>query len=474
MVQVEFGKRANEGRAFAVSRESCINAYVKIEPNGKNSTSVYRAPGIDTFLTLPTGPVRGGVEMGGDTYIVSGSRIYRVQPDLTVTDLGAIPGAGPVPIAQNGSQVCIVAESKGYIATAASLVQITDADFRTPSFVVSLDGYFIFIEEDTDIMFHSELNNGLAYDPLDVFTAEGKTDILIGLFVDKSELWAFGSQTTQVFVDTGGIPAFTPISTTYIDRGLQAPFSTAAADNTIFFVGNDGIVYRINGYQTVRVSTDSVEYQISQLNRLQKRDMDATVYTIEGRPNYVITSDNWTLAFDVASGEWHQRRSTLYDNWRAIALDRNMVSFFGDAEQEGIWLVGDRTSGRVGQLKGASRTEFGEMIIISILGQIIHDFPRPLDADSLHVDFQMGVGLETGQGSDPQVMFRFTDDLGQSWTPEIWMPLGKTGQTFTRVTLNRQGQIPETGRIYETSYSEPTEFVLIGADLQATPDEING
>jgi hypothetical protein len=202
--------------------------------------------------------------------------------------------------------------------------------------------------------------------------------------------------------------------------------------------------------------------------------MDALVYTIDGHPTYVLTSEEWSLAYDVASGEWHERRSENYPYWRAIALSRDMESFFGDAVQEGVWLVGDRQSGRIGELDPDVRTEFGETIRVVTLSQNINDYPRPVQADSIHIDFQAGVGVDSGQGITPKVMIRFTDDLGTTWTPEIQVPLGATGATHTRVTLDRQGTIPPTGRIYEVSYSDPTEFVLLSADLQAERGEVDG
>jgi hypothetical protein len=176
----------------------------------------------------------------------------------------------------------------------------------------------------------------------------------------------------------------------------------------------------------------------------------------------------------VASGEWHERKSEGYDNWRAIALNRNMDTVFATDDFSGVYLVGDRESGRVGEIDPTIYTEFDETVRIVIRSEIIHDFPREIQADSFHLDIQSGVGIETGQGSDPELVIRFTDDLGVTWSHDAYVSVGKIGETFKQITLNRQGTIPPAGRIYELDYSEPTEFAVLGADLQVGRGEVDG
>ena len=47
----------------------------------------------------------------------------------------------------------------------------------------------------------------------------------------------------------------------------------------------------------------------------------------------------------------------------------------------------------------------------------------------LEVVLESGMGLTTGQGSDPQVMFRYSDDGGHKWSRELTVSAGKSGNS---------------------------------------------
>lgn len=58
-----------------------------------------------------------------------------------------------------------------------------------------------------------------------------------------------------------------------------------------------------------------------------------------------------------------------------------------------------------------------------------------LFVSNLEVLMETGVGLTTGQGSDPQLMLSWSKDYGHTWSPEVWLPIGKIGEYMTRVRL---------------------------------------
>ena len=74
---------------------------------------------------------------------------------------------------------------------------------------------------------------------------------------------------------------------------------------------------------------------------------------------------------------------------------------------------------------------------------------------------QVGEGIATGQGSDPQLMIRYSDDGGLTYSAEEMYPLGKGGDYLRKVELYQQGMAEQ--RVYELSYSEPTKFALFSA-----------
>jgi hypothetical protein len=79
----------------------------------------------------------------------------------------------------------------------------------------------------------------------------------------------------------------------------------------VHFFGNDRIVYRLDGYTPMRISTHAIEYHLRNVT-----DAWAFVYTQEGHKFYCLCTDQGTWCYDMATGAWHERKSTGRDNYR--------------------------------------------------------------------------------------------------------------------------------------------------------------
>ena len=77
---------------------------------------------------------------------------------------------------------------------------------------------------------------------------------------------------------------------------------------------------------------------------------------------------------------------------------------------------------------------------------------------------ETGIGLATGQGSDPQVMLRWSDDGGETWSNEHWRSAGKIGVYKARVLWNRLGSSRD--RVYEITMSDPVPWRIIDAMIR--------
>ena len=144
-------------------------------------------PGLATFSTLTTGPVRGlyhsdeNAGTWGRLLAVSGDILYDIASNGGKTNLGTVQRASDhVSIAYNGTQYLIVSGGLGYILTGNTLTQIADADFPSSvSKCMALDGYFIVIETDTQKFYISSQYDGTAWTALDFSSAEASPDNLI-------------------------------------------------------------------------------------------------------------------------------------------------------------------------------------------------------------------------------------------------------------------------------------------------------
>ncbi len=115
----------------------------------------------------------------------------------------------------------------------------------------------------------------------------------------------------------------------------------------------------------------------------------------------------------------------------------------------------------------------------SVLGQAVRDPIRwlrrtPILSDEnvrlfvtqMTLDIQTGVGISSGQGSEPVVMFRYSIDSGWTWSKEVELKVGRIGEYFRRAMVHGLG----SGRNYvlEFSGSDPVIVALLDVYLLVT------
>jgi hypothetical protein len=465
-------------RSVNAADNRMVNLFPEIIPEGgKEAAFLSRCPGLEFLQTVGTGPIRGlwaHQTNGTDFYVVSGVQVFKLSSlTATPTLLGTVSGTGPVSIADNGTQIFFACNGPSYIYNEVTNVfqQITDPDFPGALTVGYLDGYFVFTEPNSQRVWVTSIFEGTQIDALDFASAEGSPDGLVGLIVDHREAWLFGTDSVEVWYDAGlaDFP-LTRIQGAFNEIGCVATFSIAKLDNGLFWLGTDargqGIVYRANGYTGTRVSTHAVEYAIAQYGNLA--DAIAYTYQQEGHAFYVLTfpTGNATWVYDVATGAWHERAG--WDNGAFMRHRSNCQCNFG-----GNIIVGDYENGNIYRFNLDVFADNGGiqkwLRSWRALPTGQNDLKRTAH-HSLQLDCQSGVGLNLGQGSDPQVVLRWSDDGGHTWSNEHWASLGKIGQYFHRVFWRRLGMTMKLrDRVYEVSGTDPVKIAIVGAELILSP-----
>jgi len=312
------------------------------------------------------------------------------------------------------------------------------------------------------------LLDGTAIDPLEFASAEGSPDNLVAILIDHREAWLFGSDSVEVWYDSGAVDfPLTRIQGAFNEIGCAAPYSVAKLDNGIFWLGSDargqGIVYRANGYTGQRVSTHAVEYAIGQYGDIS--DAIAYTYQQEGHAFYVLSfpTAGKTWAYDVATQSWHERASL--DGGEFTRHRSNCQCNFN-----GTTIVGDYLNGNIYAMELSAYSD----------GTIPQRWLRSWRAlepqqnnlkrsahHTLQLDCESGVGInETTQGNTPQAMLRWSDDGGHTWSSEHWASMGKIGEYGARVIWRRLGMTQKLrDRVYEVSGSDPVKVAIIGAEL---------
>lgn len=477
------------GAAYALvspnaAADRCINLYPEAIPQGgKEAGCMYRAPGTLAIVTVGNGPIRGAWQFGNYGYVVSGSSLYRIDYAWTVTELGTVGGTGSVSMTDNGTQLAVVSEPDMFIYNAVTGVfaQVTDTDFPGAVRVDYIDGYFVFIEPDSQRWWQTQLLDGTSVDPTEFASAEGSPDNLTSIIVDHREVWLFGTNSTEVWQNVGNPDfAFQRIQGAFIEVGCSAPFSVSKMDNTIFWLSQDrrgqGMVYRANGYIPQRISTHAIEYAISTYSDIS----DAVAYTYQERGHafYVLTfpTGNATWVYDASTNLWHER---AYQNPTTGQLGRhrsNCHMFYN-----GKHVVGDYEDGTLYDLSVTYYDDDGDLQKWLRSWRALPTGTNTLKRTfqhSLQLDCQTGVGLNGSsdptnpayvQGADPQAILRWSDDGGHTWGNEHWRSMGAIGEYGRRVIWRRLGSTEKLrDRVYEVSGTDPVPITLLGAELQAS------
>lgn len=474
--------QAYVARSVNAADNTMVNLFPEAIPEGGQTGGfLNRAPGLRLLATIGTGPIRGlwtHTTAGNDAYVVSGDKFYKIDTNYNATLLGTVAGTGPVSIADSGIQIFIAAGANAYVYTESTntFTKITDPDFAGATTVCYIDGYFAFNQPDSQIIWVTELLNGTSINPLAFAAAESSPDEVVAVVSNNREVWVFGQGTTEVWYDAATTPfPLAPIQGAYNEIGCVAPFSIAKLDNSLFWLGADprgfGIVYRNQGYTGKRVSTHAVEYAIQSYGDIT--DAEAYTYQQEGHAFYVLNfpTANKTWVYDVATGAWHERAS-----W----VNGSFIRHRGQCQMNfnSQTVIGDYENGNLYAFDLDVYTDNG-----AIQKWVRSWRPLPPNQNNLkrtaqhtlQLTCESGVGLNLGQGQDPQVMLRWSDDGGHTWSNEHWISMGKIGEYGYRAIWRRLGMTTKLrDRIYEVSGTDPTKTVIVGAELFLSGTNTNG
>lgn len=480
-VQLEIGTGFYASASLPLSAQRCINLYPVIpQASALNQRALFGTPGTKTFATTGdtvTGENRGSQIMKGAGYFVNGSKLYSVTAAGVVDDKGAIEGAGRVSLANNGQFLVVVVpggKAYGYDNVADTLTEITNANFRPSSTVVFKDGFFVFSASDGSVFFNSALNDPFTYDALDFGTAEINPDRIVALHVNHNELFVAGEETIELFQNVGGSGfPFQRIPGANIQKGVYGKFTLAEFDNTFVFVGGganeEAAIWKVTGSSSVqKVSTSAIDNAIQKFTDEEISSAFSWVYSEGGNffvgftfesariPSKTFVYDATTSAL-AGSSSWHERQTGVTDNrWRVNSI----VRLGGKA------LVGDQIDGRIGELDLDTFDEYGDVLFWSKSGPPFSNQGQRSFFGEIELFMEAGVGLTTGQGSDPVVRMDFSDNGGRSFSSEFSRNYGKIGAYGQRTIWRRQGDIPNQ-RVLRFSGSDPVKRNILKLEANA-------
>jgi hypothetical protein len=320
-------------------------------PGGRSDWMLKGAPGLQPFVTIADQDRwRQTRNVEGRFFGVCGQRFVQVNPGGDYDVLGTVPGVSRCTITHNqianGNEVFIGNGSSGFVwnTVTETFTTITDEGFPGALVADYINQKIVYLEPLRRFIGCSELADALNHNTLRRIQAEASPDRLRSIIVDHRELWAMGERTVEVFMDAGTTPVPFINKQITIEQGCIATHSVCKLDNSVFWLSNNGKVYRANGYSPQRISTRAMEQKIA---RCDMEKAYAFVWEDRGYAVYYLTfPDGETWGYDCAASAragfpvWHKRRSEGMDRWRLSTL----------TEWNGAWYGGEFNSGRLMRL----------------------------------------------------------------------------------------------------------------------------
>ena len=462
-------------QSINVECQKSVNFYPELveSQRGKNIIALYPTPGTLTFSTLSGNSVRalqsltyGATER---VFAVSGTDFVEIMSDGSTTVRGAVADDGlPASIAASQNQFVIVS---GGVAYSFDLATNTFAPIAgmlgTPFQAAFIDGYFIVLLADSKQFQISDLLDATSWDGLDTTIVSVFSNNVVSMLASHRELWLHGVNASQVYYDSGN-PDF-PFDVTppgFIEQGCIASWATVKMQESVCWLGGSArgyaVAYRSQGYIPTRISNHAAEYHWSQYATVA--DARAYAYDDQGHFFWVIyfPTGDATWVYDGATGEWHERGFwlTAGNRYEAHHSQCHAYAF-------GKHLVGDWKSGNVYEMSIDIYDDDGSELRRLRRAPHISKEQQWMFYHMLQLDFEVGLGnVPPASGSDPQVVLRWSDDGGKTWSNDHFQSAGKVGEYKYRVIWRRLGRSRD--RVFEFTVSDPIPWRLAAAYLQAS------
>lgn len=500
---------AYSGRSRTINDEACVNLYLettRTAPTGDGSShgagtvkpaALLGTPGLKKFneATTTVGcrgtyPLSEAFTVGifDSAMTVIGSGFYLFNPRIGTpiggTPFGVVADDGrPVTFATNGRagvQFIVCSGGTLYIFDPAGsgVMHAVVLPFAGKAVMCGfLDGYFLVLEENTPTIWFSALEDGTSWDALDFFTRSSTPDDIVSFKVVSGRIWTFGRQSIEVFYNSGdALTPFIPYPGSVLPYGTVSPWAVVLHGRTLVWIAQSQEVGSVPSIMSVTfggfpqaVSTPAIDLVLARATTLT--DVEGFTYAQEGHvfvgftfPSVGVAGETWVV--DVSEGYlWHQRAA-----WNSAVGRFEQWAARGLCAIGPYSICGDWTTGNLYTIDLDTYTDNTRPIVRKRRAPYLSNDNQWLFVDQIELGIESGVGLNSGQGSDPQVMLSISRDSAKSWGPIELASIGKQGEDEARAVWRRLGRVRADRLVIEVTMSDPVKAVWgPGLWLRVTP-----
>jgi hypothetical protein len=210
---------------------------------------------------------------------------------------------------------------------------------------------------------------------------------------------------------------------------------------------------RFDGYTPTRVSDADIESIIDGMTTVS--DAIALSYNAYGHVFYQLTfpTGNRSLLFDTTTNLWSETQTGIGSIQRHVGnlgITFNAQNYCSDAH-----------SGNIYQFSATAYTDNGTPIPRQVTSKHIRNKGDYFGIDEIFLDVETGVGLQSGQGVNPQMSVETSKDGGRTFGMPRLKPMGMTGQYKTpRLVWHRFGRARDF--VFRFTVTDPVKFVIAG------------
>ena len=462
-VEVNIAGGSYQHKSLPLSAQRTVNFWAQKQPADKKEKSQYILEswhGKTLFGTVSGGINRGMFEHLDILYKVTGTTLYTVSSTGVHTSRGTITGAERCIFTGIGINLVIISEGIAYFydGAAFTVTVISDIDLESPQSATTLNNQVIY-DGDGGRFGVSDVGDATSINSLNYATAESEPDSLVRVYAFNQILFLMGEKTIEPWWNSGnGNPPFGRIEGGIINAGLAALHSVAHDDDNIYFLRNGHEICAMRGSSSAVLTTISTPPMAKKFKEyVSVSDAIGWTIKIDSQWFYIITfpTANKTWALPIG-GEWFELASGVND--------RDVSDSYAYCFRK--HLVADYRNGNIYELSNIVYDDNGEAIIrlrdsAPIHGGAVNAPGKSLEMNRFELIMETGVGILSGQGSNPVVMLSTSDDGGNTFSTEMFGTIGKLGEFQYKVEWFGLGSFYQ--RIIRVRTSDPVYYSIHSA-----------
>ena len=406
---------AQDSENIASSAEDLVNLYAEQAPGDAvtrmNLRGVLGESGlVDTGGVLP----RAVTTVNDVMYASLNGDLWSINSAGSANNRGTMTASAETSMAGNNGNVTVAAGGTYYLWDGTTLSTPSVGAFSNVGSVEFTRQYTVLTEGGGRRFTWSDPATPGTINAANVKSAEGRDDNILRGVAHGEVLYLFKERSIEAWYVTGqsGTSAFQRMAGGVLDDGLKGYKLVAAADDGIFFVGDDNTAKILAGNIALTVSTPAVNTDLS-------AETPTQVYIYEDRGHTfgcIRFANRKAWCYDFQTKLWHRRAYGL-GAWKTLEVARAGGVYHGfDA------------SGRVYRMARSSADTDRALRRVATTKPLFMD-GRKFTVRKLQFLARMG---RANLGRDAKVVLEVSGDGGLTWSDEMEASLGGLGEYDTQ------------------------------------------